>query len=236
MEEDFDFMKVYKTLKKGVNVILIATIFTVGVMGGLNAFIIEPVYKSTAQILVNSTTNTSDEMDTNDIQTNIQLIETYSIIMESPAVLDEVVNRLAQEGLSVTVADLQHAITVSSESNSQIMNVSVEGENPENTALIANTVVAVFQEEIVDIMQVENVTILSPASIGEKINPNALKSTIFAAGVGLVVGIAIVFLREHLDTTIKNEETIAEMFEIPVLGTITDFELMDENSKNKKRT
>lgn len=236
MEEEISFIDVYHTLKKGINLILIATTFAVAGMGILNAFVIDPVYQSTTQILVNSTTNTSDEMDTTDIQTNIQLIETYSVIIESPAVLDEVVKRLDTEGISVTVESLQEAITVTSESNTQVMNVTVEGENPENTALIANTTAAVFQEEIVDIMQVENVTILSQATIGEKVKPNALKSTIVAAGVGIAVGILIVFVRELTDTTIKNEETITEMFEIPVLGTITDFEKMDEAPKTRQRT
>lgn len=234
VEEEVSLVDIYNILKKGINLILIATIFAVGGMCILNAFFIDPVYQSTTQILVNSTTSTSDEIDTNEIQTNIQLIETYSVIIESPAVLDEVVSRIDSD--VVTVTSLQNAITVSSESNTQVMNITVEGENPENTALIANTTAEVFQEEIVDIMQVENVTILSPATVGEKVKPNAVRSTLVAAGVGLALGIVITFIREYLDTTIKDEETITEMFEIPVLGTITDFELMDEISKNKKQT
>lgn len=225
MEDEISFGQVYQMLKKGINLILIATICAVGVMTILNAFVIKPVYESTTQILVNSTSNTSDEMDTTDIQTNIQLIETYSVIIESPAVLDEVVNRLGSD--EVTVADLQDAITVTSEAETQVMNLSVRGENPENTALIANTVAEVFQEEIVDIMQVENVTILSPASIGEKVKPNAMKNTLFAGIVGLAIGIVFVFVREYLDTTVKNEETITELIGLPVLGTISDFDLQE---------
>lgn len=232
MGERLDFLDVYSMLKRGINFIIAVTILCVGVVGILNAFIIEPVYESTTQILVNSTTNTSGEMDTNEIQTNIQLIDTYSVIIESPAILGEVVNRLGSEGITVTVEELQDAITVTSESNTQVMNINVAGGNPENTALVANTTAEVFQEEIVDIMQVENVTILSPAAIGVKIKPNAMTSTLFAAAAGLALGIVIVLVRGIMDTSIKDEGTLTGMFEIPVLGSISDFSQVDFDSRD----
>lgn len=225
VEKEISFVEVSRMFKKGINFILVAMICCVGVMTISNAFIKEPVYQSSVQILVNQTTNTSSEFDTNDIQTNIQLIDTYSVIIESPAVLDEVVSRLGGE---VTVKQLQDAITVTSEDGTQVMNIVVSGKDPENVALVANTVAEVFKNEIVEIMQVENVTILSPATIGEKVKPNAMTSTVLAATLGFVIGIVIIFVRGVLDTTVKNEETITELLDLPVLGSISDFDLQEE--------
>lgn len=229
------FSDIYHAFKKGINLILIITIFAVGAMGILNEFVIDPVYQSTVQILINSNDATSGETDTNDTQTSSQLIEACSEIIESPEILDEVVKVLEQKGIHTTVTELQNAITVTSESDNQVMNVIVEGDNPSTTAVIANTTAEVFQTKIVDLIPVENVTILSSASLGELVKPNTLKNTVLAGGIGLLIGIVIVFIRGVRDTTIKKEETLTEMFGVTVLGTITDFELMSENHNKKKK-
>lgn len=232
----FDKKELFRVLKKRINLILICIICALAVVGGLNALFIDPVYESTTQILVNSTpsSNSDTEQDVNEIRTNKQLIETYSVVIESPELLNEVINRLGNE--NITVEDLQDAITIESEANTLVMNVSVSGEDPANTALIANTVVEVFQENIVEMMPVEGVTILSYASVGEKIKPNTLKSALFATFLGIVVGVFIAFIRERLNTTITNEESITEMFEVPILGTVSGLEQLDKAPEDTRET
>lgn len=222
VEEQISLFEVYQLLKKRINFILMLTICAVTVSGIVNVFFLKPIYQSTTQILVNQTTGTTNEINAGEIQTNLQLINTYSLIIKSPAVLDEVVNQLNEDA---TIASLQDAISVNSENNTQIINLSVEHVNPKVAADIANTTAKVFEEKITKLMKVENVSILSEAKSGVKVKPNVLINTVVATIIGLFLGIAISFIMEYLNTSIKNEQDIDKTIGLPVLGVVSQFDL-----------
>ena len=104
------------------------------------------------------------------VQTNLQLINTYNVIIKSPAILDKVAQQL---GTDLTAAQLNEKITVASEADSQVVNVTVQDPDPQMAANIANTTAEVFQKEIVNLMNIDNVNILAKANMGE--NPSPVK-------------------------------------------------------------
>jgi capsular polysaccharide biosynthesis protein len=83
---------------------------------------------------------------------------------------------------------------------------------------------AVFQEDIVDIMNVDNVSLLSPAELGENPSPVA-PDPVLNMGVAFVVGlmfaVGIAFLLDFLDSTIKTEDDVEKELGIPVLASIS---------------
>src|SRR5699024_12321636 len=97
--------------------------------------------------------------------TNVQLIETYSLIIKSPAILDIVAERLNDQ---YTVSQFNGKISVNRVERSQVIDIKVQDKCPNVAATIANETAKVFQEEIVELMSVDNVKILYPAEISEK--------------------------------------------------------------------
>src|SRR5699024_2057980 len=88
---------------------------------------------------------------------------------------------------------------------------------------LANTTVSIFQKEIPDIMNVDNVRILSEAETAENPSPVAPKpmlSIAIAIVLGGMVGVGLAFLLEYLDNTVKTEDDIEKRLGLPVLGTI----------------
>ena len=66
-------------------------------------------------------------------------------------------------------------------------------------------------------MNVDNVAILAEATISD--NPTPIKTQpILNMLIGLVVGLAL--LLEYMDNTIKTEQDIENLFNVPVLGVI----------------
>ena len=59
-------------------------------------------------------------------------------------------------------------ITVASEQDSQVVNVTVQDPDPQMAANIANTTAEVFQKEIVNLMNIDNVNILAKAEYWRK--------------------------------------------------------------------
>ncbi|AZB45000.1 capsular biosynthesis protein [Bacillus sp. FJAT-42376] len=230
MEETISLKELFQTLRKRLVLILAITFIATGASGIISYFYLTPVYEGSAQMLVNQSKNVSQLYNYNELQTNVQLINTYSVIIKNPAIIDEVKNRL---NLDVSSADLTNQITVASEQNSQIITVTVKDSDPKRAADIANSVSTVFQSEIKNIMKVDNVRILSDAKINPApVAPKKAMNVAIAFVVGLMAGVGLAFLLEYLDNTIKTEQDIENMLELPVLGAVTAFP-KEKQKKNK---
>ena len=94
MEETISLKELFQTLKKRLSLIIIITAIAVMVSGIISFFIMTPIYQSSTQLLVNQAKNEQMEYNTNTVQTNLQLINTYNVIIKSPAVLDKVADQI----------------------------------------------------------------------------------------------------------------------------------------------
>ncbi|WP_144462547.1 YveK family protein [Siminovitchia fortis] len=227
MEETISLRELMETIRKRLNLIVLITMAAVLVSGIVSYFIMTPIYQSSTQLLVNQAKSDQPMVNPGEIQTNLQLINTYNVIIKSPAILDQVNEDL---DLGMTVEELNEKITVQSEKDSQVVNVTVQDPDPNKAAEIANHVATVFQKEIVDIMNVDNVSILAKAEAGENpspVKPKPLLNIAIAFVVGLMAGVGIAFLLEYLDNTVKTEQDVEKLLELPVLGAIATFEEQD---------
>ncbi|MBS4178116.1 YveK family protein [Lederbergia citrea] len=233
MEETISLRELMQTLRKRMNLIVLITLAAVVISGAVSFFVLTPIYQSSTQLLVNQAKNEQPLYNPGEIQTNLQLINTYNVIMKSPAILDKVIDNL---NLDVTVSQLNEKITVQSEKDSQVVNITVQDPNPHKAAEIANQVAKVFQTEISNIMNVDNVSILAQAEVGENaspVKPQPVLNIAIAFVVGLMAGVGIAFLLEYLDNTIKTEQDIERILELPVLGAIATFDEQKENRPSR---
>lgn len=230
MGETISLKELFQTLKKRMVLIISITLIAMIVSGVISFFILTPEYKSSTQILVNQTKDDQSLYNYNEVQTNVQLISTYSVIIKSAAILNNVKNDLK---LDISVSDLNNKISVESAQNSQIMTVSVTDSDPTLALSIANKTAEVFEKEIKEIMSVDNVTILPLANDQENqspISPNPTLNIAVAAVVGIMLGIGIAFLLDYLDNTVKTEQDVEKLLGLPVLGGIT---VIDDNIEAK---
>ncbi|USK33688.1 capsular biosynthesis protein [Bacillus sp. F19] len=240
MEETISLKELFHTLKKRLSLIIIIAAMATATSGIVSYFFLTPIYQSSTQILVNQAKSDQQAVQYNEVQTNLQLINTYNVIIKSPAILDKVISEL---GLEMSASQLNSKITVGSEQDSQVVNITVQDEDPTQAADIANTIATVFQKDIVKIMNADNVSVLSKAELGtdpSPIKPKPVLNIAIALVVGLMAGVGLAFLLEYLDNTIKNEQDIEKYLELPVLGAVTridiDQDLKDQKASEKNRT
>jgi len=220
MEETISLKELFQTIKKRMSLILLITFTAVAVSGILSYFVLTPIYSVSTQLLINKT-NEGAQYNYSEIQTNLQLINTYNDIIKSSLVLDAVVEQLGDD---YTAEQLRDKISITSGQNSQVVTLSVEDKDPNMAAKIANTTAAVFQEKVVEFMKIDNVNSLGDAKVSENISPvkpKPLLNIAIALVVGLMAGVGIAFLLEYLDNTIKTESDIEKLLELPVLGVIS---------------
>jgi len=230
VEETISLYDIFKVLKKRIVLILSITIISTLAAAIISFYVLTPIYQASTQILVNQkTSEQQNQIQTTDIQTNLQLINTYNVIIKSPVILSKVIEIL---DLNTTPSALSNQITVSNANNSQVVNISVQDEQAYLAVDIANTVAQVFQEEIKELMNVDNVNILSPAELPENpspVKPNKMLNMAIALVIGLMVGVGLAFLLEYLDTTIKTEHDVEELLGLPILGFVS--KITDANSE-----
>ncbi|WP_010677052.1 YveK family protein [Bacillus timonensis] len=228
MEETISLKEIFQTIRKRLSLIILITVLAVATAGVVSYFFLTPVYQSSTQILVNQKSSNDAGINQADIRTNIELINTYNIIIKSTAILDIVRDEL---NLERSTSSLNSQVTVGSVDNSQIVNVTVSDTDPIKAAEIANKIATVFETEITKIMNVDNVNILTPAIATENqspVKPQPVLNMAIALVLGLMVGVGVAFLLEYLDNTIKTEQDIEKLLELPVLGAITTINMEAE--------
>ncbi|KXY46172.1 capsular biosynthesis protein [Bacillus cereus] len=232
MEETISLKELFHILKKRLAMILVIAFGAAIVSAIISFFFMTPIYQSSTQILVNQKKQEGTTMiQAGEIQTNIQLTNTYKVIIKSPVILDQVNEKL---NLNMTAQALTKKINVANEKESQVISVTAEDKDPKVARDIANATADVFKGEVAKIMNVDNVTVLSKAEVAENqspIKPRPMLNVAIAFVVGLMAAVGLAFLLEYLDNTVKKEEDVEHLLGLPVLGIVAR---MDEETMNVK--
>ncbi|SMD72643.1 Capsular polysaccharide type 8 biosynthesis protein cap8A [Bacillus mobilis] len=229
MEETISLKELFHILKKRLAMILVIAFGAAIVSAIISFFFMTPIYQSSTQILVNQKKQEGAAIQYNEVQTNIQLTNTYKVIIKSPVILDQVKEKLA---LNITTQELNKKIEVANEKDSQVVAVTAQDKDPKLARDIANTTAEVFKGEVAKIMSVDNVTVLSKAELSEElspIKPRPMINVAIAFVVGLMAAVGLAFLLEYLDNTVKKEEDVESLLGLPVLGIVAR---MDEETMN----
>ena len=221
---------------KKVHIILIVLIFIVlGVIYTVG--FTTPMYTSSTTLLLagseSSGEETTNSITTTDITLNSKLVSTYSVLVRSKDVLDQVINNL---GMDISWESLKNNVKVSAVEDTEVIEISVTTKNTEDSAKIANEIAKVFTEKVAEIYNINNVHVVDEAEV-EYIpsNINHKKDVIIFAFIGLVVSVIYVLISNMLDTTIKTAEDIEREFKVPVLASIPVYENAIQKRKGGKR-
>ncbi|WP_231620957.1 polysaccharide biosynthesis tyrosine autokinase [Carnobacterium maltaromaticum] len=193
-----------------------------------------PVYQSTTQILVNQTENNEAVIQAQNVQANLDLINTYNVIIKSPRILNTVKKNLKND---YSEGELVKAIQVSNAANSQVIEIKVESTDPQEAVAIANETAQVFKKEIVQIMKVNNVDILSSADNKKNVKPVKPRKIIMLTlsfFLGILIGVMIILIRTLFDRTLKNKEEISQVFKLQLLGSVYDINGSEKSNRKVK--
>ncbi|MFD1031322.1 YveK family protein [Metaplanococcus flavidus] len=243
MIEEISLRQIVGIIRKKMVLILILTVLAISIAAVISIYILTPTYQTSTQLLVNQEQTVDGQLTNQGIQTDLQLINTYSNIIKSPVILTQVIEQL---NLDTTAKELVGSITVNSSADSQMIDIVVEHEQPATAVLLANTTAEVFESEIQNLMNVDNVKIMWPAEETENpvpVKPNLVVNMAAAGAAGLILGIGLSFILAYMDTTIKSEEDIEKYLQLPLLGIISKIaevkaekELSPKSLKEKRLT
>lgn len=200
---------------------------TIALVGAAVAFSLArtPIYEASVNILVGQERGITETP--NDALGLQQLTQTMTASVERHRLAEAVISR---EGLPTTPEDfLEEDLSVEQVPNTQIIRVDYKDPSPERARRVANTVGAVFSEQVSEVSRSANsitATVWDPAvTPDEPVSPNPIRNALLALASGLMLGAALAFLLEHLDESWHSPEEAEQLSGMPVYGVIPQFEL-----------
>ena len=191
-----------------------------------------PTYKAGAMIIINNKPEDRTYLTSDLINTSKELANTYTIIIKSHTVLDEVIKDL---NLDISYETLCNMVSVSTVEETPVLKINVSHTNRAVAVAIVEKILAFSPELIVETMNVGSVNVIErPAADIAPTLPSATKSAIIWAFVGAIIVCGIIVVILLSDNTYSSERDVANDLDYPVLGVITSLE--SSKSTNEKKS
>jgi Mrp family chromosome partitioning ATPase/capsular polysaccharide biosynthesis protein len=197
----------------------------VAMLAGGTAFFasssLPPTYRASAVLVVNQS-GSGDVVTYSDALLNLQLVKTYSRIAQQPDILETVHQRL---NLPFDIPTLTRMVKIQPIRETQLIEVAVEGRDPETIRQIVDAIVSVFVETVTPRLPPDQtgraLWVAQPARVEERpVGPNTPLNTLVAAVFGLMGAVGFVALRHYLDDTVKSPEVLEETASLATLGVV----------------
>ena len=140
MIETISLREIYGILKNRIRLILAITIIFMIITALISYYLITPTYQTSTQLLISQQQNEAG-LDTQSIETDLQLVSTYSEIIQSPVILEQVISQLE---LEMSYEELQSKVSTEVAESSQLLTIVVEDADLATAVEIANRTAEVF--------------------------------------------------------------------------------------------
>ena len=225
MEDAIELQELFQILKKRLMLIVTLAFVATKVSGAFTHFFVIPIYQASTQLVLVPRVEVGNSLNRGEINANLRMIDTFNEVIVSPMILDEVIEEL---DLSLTADSLGSRMSASNSSNSQVITLRVQNEDPRLASDIANTTAEIFEVEVLGNFNMDNVRILARAQPPSRpVSPRLTLNVAIGFIIGTVSGIGLAFFLESIDKTVKTEQEMKKLTGIPVLGIIPRIRVED---------
>lgn len=202
----------FDVIKNGLWIILVVTILS-SLAGYMMSDDHVSLYQTSTRIIIGS---------------DNESMKTLMVMIKDPIIMEEVKENLQ---LSRSSEGIASQVEIMRLDDSQVVKITVTDTEPVLAAAIANATALAFKNKVVDILEFDDVQLLSSAKENHyPINESQNQTMIISILFGLVVGIGLVFLLDSLDVTVKKSHEIEAALGVPVLGTVTKIKIKRKRS------
>lgn len=199
------------------------------VCGGLafcySFFSLTPLYTSTSTIYINnsSVADSESKISSSDISAAESLVNNVVAIVESRSVIEAVEEDI---GKIKSYTELKNMLKASVKTNTVIVEISVECDDPEEAQKICQSFVTCSKEKIETIIEKSGVQVVDEPSLPKSTSfPNHKTYILIGLLAGLVISAVAVVIIDILDTKIDSAQDFEETFpDIPIIGIIPNIE------------
>lgn len=217
MPKNITIQKIIGVLLHRLKFILLATLL-MGILFFLySKFIITPMYSTSAMIYVQNYNG--------DSASNKENNKIYSSDISGSSNLAKICVTLFQNSDEITSLYDGCYVNISVNESTFFITISVSGDDPQKCANVANQVADKCKTVFDKYLKYGTIGNIREAKVPTNpYEPSNLKNTLLGLLVGLAASCVIAILLELIDTTIKSDDDIQEIYGLPVFAEIPDFE------------
>lgn len=218
-EDVIDLLEVARVILKHIKlIILLCVVFGLGGFLGTK-FLITPTYTASTSIYLTPQINDTGSLDYNSQMANSKLVTNVVNLMTQNNIMSEVAKDVGMENAS----SVKNCISVTNESDTEIVTVIATTTDPKLSKDIANGTVNTFIKTMQKNLNVRNIEIVDKAKLSYvPSGPNIKKNTMLATLVGGVIGVGYAVLRYLLDNRLRTKEEAEKYLGIPVFCEIPE--------------
>jgi capsular exopolysaccharide synthesis family protein len=218
-----DFKQFLLVLRRRSLSIILVFLLGLGIAAGAS-YAMTPKYESTSKVIVSVNVGSAQEAGGLSFFLSNR-VQSYADLAQSSELAERVIDTLA---LDLSPAELSSRISTEVVSETSVISITVEDEDPREAQRIASVVTTEFQDYAEEIETVgeggESQIALHvtdpPEYNGTPVSPTWVLNLLAGGLIGLLVGLALAVTRELLDRTVRTADHISEVTEAPVLASI----------------
>lgn len=221
--DTFDLMELFQQIKKYFWILLLSMLVMGAAGFGASKFLIEPEYESAITMIVNTRQDNSGVVTNDNITSAQNLVSTYSIIIKSNTVLNQVISSLS---LDISYDELDSNVYVNAVDDTQIMRIAVRDADKTRSAEIVEAIADIAPDIIVDTVEAGSCKVISQVMTSNSpVTPNVLKNTLLMTVMGLLIStVAIVLCTLIRVKKIVDDNDAQKYIGLAVLGVIPEVE------------
>lgn len=217
MTKNITIQKLIAVLLHRLKFIILVTLLMGMVFFLYSKFIITPMYSTSSMIYVQNYNE--------DSASNSQLNKIYASDISGSSNLASVCVTLFKNSDEITSLYDGCYVDISTNEDTFFITISVSGDDPQKCANVANQVAEECQVVFKNFLEFGKIGNIRSAKVPERpYEPNNLKNTFYGLAAGLVLSCVISILLELIDTTIKADDDLQEIYGLPVFAEIPDFD------------
>jgi capsular polysaccharide biosynthesis protein len=180
-----------------------------------------PLYEASIKILIGQQQREASGSLGSEVVGLQQLTQTMAQAVPTRPVAEAVIQ---EQNLKIAPGELLTNLTVEQIAETQFIEVAYRDADPERAQQVANTIGSVFSQRVSEVSPNVNgitATVWEPAVVPEApVSPDLLRNGLVALVAGLMLGVALAFLMEHLDDRWRSPEEAEHIAGRPVLAVI----------------
>lgn len=195
-------------------------------------YVVTPMYRSSTMIYVNnkhiSVDGVISAFTSDNIDVARSMVDTYVVILHAGQTLEEVIRHAEITSSTAKIRNMleiqvSEMITTEIVNDTEIFRVIVTSPDPYEAERIANAIAIVLPRRIDEIIYDTSAKIVDAAVVpSQPSSPNVRNSLMLGGLFGIVLGVAIIVLRELYSDRILSERDLARYEGIPLLASIPD--------------
>ncbi len=257
MNETVSIKKLLELIISKIWLVILAAVIGAAATFGVSKFMMPLQYQSYTSLFVKSTEKQTltPNINSYDINTARNLASTYIVVMRDDAVMNELSSALIKKygiteiskyfnvkennsgSMTISASQLRDCIVMNAVEETEVIKITATTKSPELSADMCNLLADIAPEFLIRVVGAGSVEEIGSADVNPNpVSPNIMKNTAIGLLFGIVLAVAVIFLIDFFDNTVKDNDELSNRFDKPILGEVQFFSHNGKRKRRKKNT